>query len=193
MAGLAGNNAPALLHQALTNAAPQAVVNWKISTFSGGAADTYCRALDLLRPVAAPFGAGTGGFALDLAGNKTVLADGDPIILDVVMPDFPAWLTVDYFSSDGSVAHLAPGPFTANRLEVAGTAVELRPGAAGQPYGRDMIVAIASSQPLFKATRPETEQASAYLSALAAALDAAQGAGVRLDATAFLLETHKKP
>ncbi|MGH7120925.1 MAG: serine/threonine-protein kinase [Acetobacteraceae bacterium] len=196
LAGLAGNGAPAALHQALFNAAPTAAVNWKVTTFSGGAAATYCQVLNLLRPVAASFGAPGGGFTLGLKSGKTVLSDGDPIAFHLSMPEFPAWLTVDYFASDGSVAHLDPGPGNPARLEEAGAALLLHGTPAwtvGPPYGRDMIVAIASAKPLFATKRPESERASAYLPALAAALDAAQSRGEHLDGTAFLLETHEKP
>jgi len=196
LAGLAGNGAPAALHQALSDAAPAAAVNWEITTFRGGAAATYCQALDLLRPVAAPFGASAGDFTLGLQNGQTVLGDGDPITFRLSMPGFPAWLTVDYFASDGSVAHLDPGPGNPAHLQDAGAEILLHGTPAwtvGPPFGRDMIVAIASSKPLFTTARPESEQASAYLPALEAALNAAQGAGERLDATAFLLETHETP
>ncbi len=195
LAGLAGEGAPAALHQALSDAAPQAAINWKITTFKRGAAATYCQVLDLLRPIAAPFGASGTEFTLGLQSGKVVLADGDPIAFRLAMPDFPAWLTVDYFASDGSVAHLDPGPGNPARVRGAGAEVLLHgtpPWTVGPPFGRDMIVAIASTKPLFTTARPESEQASAYLAALATALDTAQSAGERLDATAFLLETHEK-
>lgn len=86
LAGLAGNQAPAQLHQALADAAPSAAVNWSVTTFSGGAAATYCRALDLLRPIATPFGATQEGLRLALQSGKAVLADGDPIAFRVAMP-----------------------------------------------------------------------------------------------------------
>ncbi|MGH7084928.1 MAG: protein kinase domain-containing protein, partial [Acetobacteraceae bacterium] len=78
LTGLAGNQAPAQLHQVLADAAPSAAVNWNVTTFSGGAAATYCRALNLLRPIATPFGAAQQGLQLALESGRTVLADGDP-------------------------------------------------------------------------------------------------------------------
>ncbi|MGH7087188.1 MAG: hypothetical protein ACREFN_19640, partial [Acetobacteraceae bacterium] len=195
LAGLAGNQAPTQLHQALADAAPSAAVNWSVTTFSGGAAATYCRALNLLRPIATPFGAAQTGLDLALESGKTVLADGDPIAFRIAMPAFAAWLTVDYFSSDGSVTHLMPGSGNPARRMSAAKLVQVQghpPWTAGPPYGRDMIVAIASSKPLFVNTAAESAQASAYLPALAAALDAARGAGTHLDATALLLETHAR-
>ncbi|MGH7067695.1 MAG: DUF4384 domain-containing protein, partial [Acetobacteraceae bacterium] len=195
LAGLAGDQAPSELHQALADAAPSAAVNWGVSTFSGGAAAIYCRALDLLRPIATPFSASGPTLQLVLQSGKPVLVDGDPIAFRVGMPRFPAWLSVDYFSSDGTVAHLAPGPGNPAQSHRADTVVLVQhnpPWTAGPPYGHDMIVAIASAKPLFATARPETEQASAFLPALAAALDAARSAGTHLEATALLLETHAK-
>ncbi len=200
LAGLAGGGAPAALHQALADAAPTATVNWGITTFRGGATPTYCRALDLLRPAATPFGGARRGFALGLEGGNTILADGDPIVLRLSMPDFPAWLNVDYFASDGSVTHLNPGPTSPAHAYAPGQRVTLGRAAngtalwtAGTPYGRDMIVAIASAKPLFPSARPQSETADAYLPALAATLAAAEAAHEPLDATALLLTTRAKP
>ncbi len=63
----------------------------------------------------------------------------------------------------------------------------------GPPYGTDMIIAIASSQPLFDRARPNNvEQAATYLPALQQAVDAAQRRGAKLAGDALTVDTLPK-
>ena len=63
----------------------------------------------------------------------------------------------------------------------------------GPPYGTDMIIAIASSQPLFDRARPaNAEDAAAYLRDLQAVVDAARSRGVRMVGGAITLDTLAK-
>ena len=114
------------------------------------------------------------------------------------MPDFRGNLRVDYVAHDGTLLHLYPQvadpkqAMTADPPRVfqagrGGQARRSKPGPpsweVGQPYGTDMIIAIASSQPLFDRPRPDNvESAAEYLRDLQAAVEAAQGRGVRLPA-----------
>ena len=60
----------------------------------------------------------------------------------------------------------------------------------GPPYGTDMIIAIASSQPLFDRPRPDNvESAADYLRELQAAVEAAKRRGVRLTGSAMAVDT----
>ncbi|MGH7057761.1 MAG: DUF4384 domain-containing protein, partial [Acetobacteraceae bacterium] len=197
LSGVVGTGAPmAALHRAITEAAPSATIDWgEVQDFADPASQSYCRALDLVRPIATPFGAPHRGFSLGIVGGRTTLVDGDPIVFRLTMPNFGAWLTLDYFSSDGSVAHLYPSPARSAQEYGAGQTVVIGRKAdwtVGPPYGRDMILAIASASPLFARPRPESETADAYLAALKPALATARAAGGRLDATTLLLETHPK-
>ena len=108
---------------------------------------------------------------------NTPLHGGDPLILDIAGPPHPTMLQVDYYTSDGAVVHLAPNPADGDvRLEAAG---ERRLGervgssrfwSVGPPFGAELIVALATNKPLFAAPRPESEAASAYLTALKQAM-----------------------
>ncbi len=192
--GLAGVGRPdEALRQAIATAAPGAAIDWHLTRFDG----PYCAALDTLRPLRPPFTASAARFDVGLLGGRTRLVDGDSIIVALQLPDFPAYVQMDYFQHDGSVFHMhdaaggAPWP--------AGSAQELgrpKPGFSGwqvsEPYGTDMIAAVASSAPLFAKPREALEPAEAYLAALTAALSAAQAAGGRLAADAVVLVTAPK-
>ena len=198
LTGVAGTGSPVdALHRAVTDAAPTATADWGgIATFTDPQSNSYCRALDLVRPIATPFGAPRRGFSLGIQGGHTTLADGDPLVFRLTMPDFGGWLTVDYFASDGSVAHLYPTAADPAQAYAGGQTVVLGAKAgwtAGTPYGRDMILAIASSELLLKGQRSQNEpSADAYLAALGHALEAARTAGAALDAATLVLETHAK-
>ncbi len=193
LTGVAGRGGPsASLHRAVTEAAPTAAVDWRVASFDG----PYCPALDVLRPVAAGFAVSGAGFKMALRNGERALTDGQLITIDLRMPDYPAWLLVDYLQHDGTVVHLFPTAkeparrFAANSHQSVGD-----PAAGGErwevgaPYGSDMIIAVTSSAPLFKQKRQDLEQTGPYLRSLQAAIEAARARNVRLSASAVVLTT----
>jgi hypothetical protein len=193
LTGVAGQGAPeASLHHAITDAAPTAAVDWRVASFDG----PYCPVLNLLRPIAYAVGGTASGLAMALRNGAGVVKDGDPIVIDLQTPDFPAWILLDYFEHDGTVVHLYPTAKTParsydpdSRQSFGDPAAGGEHWEAGAPYGTDMIVAVASSAPLFKAPRKDLEQADAYLRALQAAVEAARRHDARLAVDAVVLKT----
>src|SRR5207237_5269277 len=105
LTGLAGHGTPLIeLHRAVTDAAPTAPVDWRITSFDG----PYCRALDVLHPAAAGFGVPASGFTMGLRSGKRALTDRELITVDLTMPDFPAWLLVAFLQHDGTLVHVYP-------------------------------------------------------------------------------------
>lgn len=201
MSGLAGTYAAESVRQRLTSLAGPSGLEWQVTSVD----PYYCPALDVVHSIA---GVGGTRVGLALAGGKTRLRDGDHIMPQIVMPDFRAYLRVDYVTHDGEVVHLYPQVADpANNISAdprhafaPGAAVKLglaKPGhpvwEVGAPYGKDMIIAIASGQPLFNQPRPaEIEKAGDYLPALQAAVNAARQRGMRLDGSAIVLDTLPK-
>ena len=121
----------------------------------------YCDALNAIRPYHLLFGDAAGTLTLALAGGKTTLHDGELITVAQKMPGYTGYLETDYFSNDGTVLHLYPTPTDAEKMLAAGGTKVLGDPAHGgaswqvsAPYGTDMIIAIASSTPLFATARP---------------------------------------
>ncbi len=193
LTGVAGQGAPeAALHRAITDAAPTATVDWRVQDFEG----PYCPTLDALRPIAYSAAARSGGFSMALRNGNRPLKDGELITVDVKTPDFPAWLLVDYFEHDGTVVHLHPTPKDPARSYAPDTRESFGdPTAGGErwevgaPYGTDMVVALASSAPLFTRKRKDLEQTDEYLRALQAAIAAARRHDARLAVDAVVLKT----
>jgi hypothetical protein len=132
------------------------------------------------------------------------LAEGERLVLELAGPDFASHVTVDYFTAGGNVAHLqpaaAPGTGTvaaeayARRLEAGGRLVigDGRAGPVhteypvGPPFGRELILMLASRKPLLADPRPAVEPSAAYLAALDRALAAG---GERVRASLMPIET----
>jgi predicted Ser/Thr protein kinase len=189
VAGLAGSGAPeAALRSAVTDAASAATLDWKVRAFAG----PYCGAVDLLRPL------GASGLTMTLDGGATALHDGDKVVIDVTLPPAARYLVVDYLANDGSIAHLAPtGPGAVQPVAPGSRVVLGKPDPktgfqgweVGPPYGTDMIIAIASSAPLFTRPRPANDTTEAYLRDLDAAIATLRKRGDSLAGTALLLDT----
>ncbi|HVY15547.1 MAG TPA: hypothetical protein VHB27_09970 [Rhodopila sp.] len=155
----------------------------------------YCQVIDTLRPVLPMLGE-RGGVTASLLASPTThalrLVDNDPIDFDITGPDMPSVLQVDYIDSTGKVSHYMPRkaqPVLDARRLTANEHVRLfdfLPGPAfqvGPPAGTDMVVVIASSEPLqMQHSRDDNENVSVYVQELRAALDAARKRGIRISA-----------
>lgn len=109
---------------------------------------------------------------------------GDPLMLEIRAPARPVQVQVDYFTIDGSVVHLLPNPSDSAIALAAGASRRLgergedgkagagRSWTIGPPYGTEMLLTIATAEPLFATPRPEQEPVADYLAALADALAA---------------------
>jgi hypothetical protein len=118
------------------------------------------------------------GLRLQLANGKTELLEGDPIKVEVGGPAYAVDLRIDYFSLDGRVLHLWPnarqpsaklGPAETRVFWQAPTGEPFYTG--GEPFGTELIAAIATPRALdLGASRP-AEPAADYLRDLGRALD----------------------
>jgi hypothetical protein len=178
-------------------------IEWRIAT-----ADTrYCSALEVMQSIG-PAVTGHRRVGLGLSNGRTALHDGERIRPRIVAPDFAGFITLDYITNDSSAAHLYPQLADPKHRIAADPTVRLKPGdvlslgdptaghpawEVGEPYGTDLIIAIASSQGLFTVPRPaNAEVAADYLRDLAAAVDAAKRAGVRLSGNALPVQVLPK-
>lgn len=110
-------------------------------------------------------------------GSGPQLNAGDPLILEIGAPARPVRIQVDYFTIDGTVIHLLPNPSDGGTALAAGASRRLgdradggRHWTIGPPYGGELLLTIATAEPLFPTPRPEQEPAADYLAALVEAL-----------------------
>lgn len=197
LAGFVGGTERDALKSAL--ASPPVPVSTDIRGFTG----PYCGLISAIRPFSGLFRDASaqpdGQLSLGLADGATSLKAGQLIVIHLGLPDFPAYLQVDYVSSNGSIYPLYP--------EGAGQKAPLSPGqnlvlgdpktkggprwAVGAPFGRDMIVAIAASRPIGAAPKANATVGS-FLPRLRQALATLKQNGATTSTAGFLLNTVPK-
>jgi hypothetical protein len=136
-----------------------------------------CGMLDALP--AAAFAAGAGGPRLDVGGIDGLYRAGESLRLTITAPPGQdAHLTIDYFDSkDDIVAHLLPNDIRPDGRVAAGAQVvigdlpaERERYRVSAPFGTHMIVAVATSRPLFETPPAMLDDKATYLPRLAEAL-----------------------
>lgn len=99
-------------------------------------------------------------------------AEGELLSLDMTAPDYPAFVYLDYFDAAGNVLHLEPNEFAplrradaraiqrigARTMQDTGLKLVIAP-----PYGQEIAVAFAASEPLYDGLRRLSEPAAPYL------------------------------
>ncbi len=183
--GIAPRTAEAGLRGALlARGVPAANLRLDITPFDG----PFCEVFDILRPAAAS--PGEPGIGLELLGRNP-LVKGSLLRLDVELPEWGGHLNVDYLMSSGQAVHLAQiGAQPAGaRFRLGEPRGDFAGWEVDEPFGTDLVVAIASEGPLFTAPRPEMEPLTDYVAALAAAVRAARHDGRRIAARLLVVET----
>lgn len=128
--------------------------------------------------------------AIDPAAPKL----GDSVSIGIESPGFASYLYAAYFSADGTVLNLAqPSSFNL-KPKIRHTVVRFGNADQGQmaltvspPVGDEMLVVIASEQPLFDVARPDSETDRQFLSGLRQAL--LSGDAGRITATVLPVTT----
>jgi len=98
------------------------------------------------------------GISLTQIPDQHRLVKGEHMVFEVRSPDYPSYLYVAYVQADGTAANLSrptgsgpTAPNTTIRLGEGPHSVHFR---VGPPYGHEMVVALASDQPLFGESLP---------------------------------------
>lgn len=176
LAGVGLRGTPARLRAALPAGAQPRLA---IAEFEG----PFCGLIEALGAVE------PGGVRLAQAGSGP-LPRGSLLRVDLGLPDWAAHAMLVFVANDGQVVHLerldrqAPGA----RLRLG----EPRPGFAGwavdEPFGTDLVLAIASEGPLFATPRPDVEDVRDFAPALRDAVATARAAGRRVATGALVVE-----
>jgi hypothetical protein len=105
------------------------------------------------------------------------LHEGDPLPITVQSPSQISYLYVSYIQADGSVVNLVQPGGLVPKPTLPGTVLTFGDGREGRakftvspPFGREMIIALASRSPLFDQPLPKQQHEREYLSALRRAL-----------------------
>ena len=158
-----------------------AALQFSLQAFDG----PYCDALEAMRLDATAPGAAPH---LSLA-SPNPLPKGQKLQLRVEMPDWASHLTTTYLTVSGDAGHLVNGA----AVQSGGTHTFADPRwVATEPFGTDLLVAIASDRPLFAQKRRTVERQADYAPALAAALRTMREEGGRAAVRVIVVETAER-
>jgi hypothetical protein len=108
--------------------------------------------------------------------DRSNLQAGGFLQFEIETPSYPSFLHVSYIQADGSVVNLVQPDNLQFRPFSAGTKIVLGGEGGGprfrvsSPFGREMLIVIASRSPVFGRERPPTETEREFLTALRAEL-----------------------
>jgi len=150
----------------------------------------FCEVLLIAAPLRERNDSDSLGLTLSVQGGE-VLHEGDNFVVEIETPIFPAYLYLDYVQHDGLIGHVAHAPADEPRDRPEDSFSYPTGYEIGEPFGREMVLLIATDQPLFDEERPQFESADDYLPVLReriAALGAAAAEPPRA-ATHVFIET----
>jgi type IV/VI secretion system ImpK/VasF family protein len=161
-------------------------------------AEPFCEAVGLSAPLRNANQDRKAGFRISTQSGAERLVEDQIITLEARLPEEPVCLYVSYFVADGSaVVHLFPTDDTSQACVLKGDPIPIgrpKPGQApwkvSPPFGREMVLAIATPKPLFSQRRQGIESPREYLDALRRALSGDAASGI---ADYILVTTEKKP
>jgi hypothetical protein len=123
---------------------------------TGGSADQMCEVLALLAPYR------SGGLGARLLQGDLPLSEGDDVVLEIDLPRQPANLQLSYIDSTGIVTHLPSLPSRGDvQRSIYATGLSVT-----RPFGQEMVLVMASSEPAIAGERPPREPITSYLGAL---------------------------
>jgi len=137
--------------------------------------DTKCPIVELYAPYWMG-SSGTGGSSLKIqsAGEANELIEGEPLVVEIKTPSYESYVNVDYYSLDGGVVHMIPGPRARDNQappDYAATIGDLGEWTVSEPFGEEMVAVLMTPEPLFEQLRDEYETKTEYLAAVQVQLE----------------------
>lgn len=106
------------------------------------------------------------GVNLLVGDGRNMAQPGQALKMEIALGDAEAFVYVDYFRPDGSVTHVLPGQKQAAATIAAGSKLKLGAKASTSGGGDDLVLVMATREPLPSGNRPSSEQAQDYLAFL---------------------------
>jgi serine/threonine protein kinase len=147
----------------------------KVSSKLKPVVDAKCPIVELYAPYwASSSGAGHNSLTIQSKGKANELIEGEPLVVEIKTPPYESYVNVDYYSLDGGVVHMIPGPRARDNQappNYAATIGDLGEWTVSEPFGEEMVAVLMTPEPLFGQLRDEYETKSEYLAAVQEQLD----------------------
>ncbi|MEA2078349.1 MAG: protein kinase [Pseudomonadota bacterium] len=141
----------------------------KLSSNLKQVVDAKCPIVELYAPYWSSSGAGHNSLTVQSRGKVNELIEGEPLVVEIKTPPYESYVNVDYYSLDGGVVHMIPGPRARDNQappNYAATIGDLGEWTVSEPFGEEMVAVLMTPEPLFDQLRDEYETNSDYLAAV---------------------------
>jgi len=132
--------------------------------------DTKCPIVELYAPYwTGSRGAGRNSLTIQGKGQANELTEGEPLVVEIKTPSYESYVNVDYYSLDGGVVHMIPGPRARDNQappNYSATIGDLGEWTVSKPFGEEMVAVLMTPEPLFEQLRAEYETKTEYLAAV---------------------------
>lgn len=159
-------------------------------------ASPFCDILQIIKPYGPSALPGRKPITVDTAGGQRRLREGDSLELRTVLPEMSGFPTLIYVTATGLIQQIYPNKAGQAQPRPAGFVLEqahiLPPPAKftiSCPFGEEMIVALLSTEPLFRANSQEAEITDLSLAELRQVLERRGASGQGLFANHIFLAT----
>jgi len=128
-----------------------------------------CAVMDLYEPYWRANKDAGGATTIRTRSERGEFAEGDPLIVKITTPPYESYVYLDYYSLDGGVVHMVPGPRIEGNQAPPGyvaTIGDLGQWIIAKPFGTELVVVLTTPKPLFDKPREEVEKGADYLVAL---------------------------
>ena len=139
---------------------------------------------------------GGNSLTIQSSGEANELTEGDPLVVEIRTPSYQSYVNVDYYSLDGGVVHMIPGPRAKDNQappNYAATIGDLGEWTVSEPFGEEMIAVVMTPEPLFDQLRDEYEDKDQYLTAVQERLEFISKRSGKETITADFVMIHTKP
>lgn len=156
---------------------------------------SFCDVLEVALPLKESNSIGSAGASIGVESGAVVLQEDDRVVLEADAPNFANYVYIIYMQEDGKLLHLVPNQDQpdnsrgANETFSVGDKADQPSITVSAPYGDDLVMLVASSEPLFEAQRPLIENGSSFAEGLAKSVETILSSGGKVVADLVFLRT----
>ena len=159
--------------------------------------ETKCSIVELYAPYWSNNGrAGVNSLTIQSSGEANELIEGESLVVEIKTPSYESYVNIDYYSLDGGVVHMIPGPRARDNQappNYAATIGDLGEWTVSEPFGEEMVAVLMTPEPLFEQLRDEYETKAEYLAAVQQQLERIQKKSGKDRITADFVMINTKP